>query len=184
MRELIDQIEGSLGTPFYFLSLAAALTVPDIAGALASDDGLASGAKYAAWFESYVRPQFVRATLASVDEGDRQYLQNLENPLSGEICYRFRCSFLHQGTTEHPKSPYAKVIFVEPGTTGIKMHYNVIRDVLNIDLPSFCREMIAGAREWLDSAENTDHYQKNYERFVRLHPSGLKPYIVGVPVIG
>ena len=39
-------------------------------------------------------------------------------------------------------------------------------------------------KEWLKEVENTDLYKKNYSKFMMRHPEGLKPYIVGVPVIG
>jgi hypothetical protein len=42
MRTLIDQIESSLGSGAYYLSLFGALAIPDIAGALSSEDGEAS----------------------------------------------------------------------------------------------------------------------------------------------
>jgi hypothetical protein len=45
MRLLLDQLEQSLNSGHYYLSLFTALTLPDIAGAMDSDDGLATGAR-------------------------------------------------------------------------------------------------------------------------------------------
>ncbi len=168
----------------YFLSLYTALTIPDIAGALSSDNGEASGAKYASWFEGWVRPRFFETVLASVPPAHRQHIEPIENPLTGDACYRFRCSLLHQGSSQHPKSPFSRIMFIEPGSTTNVVHYGKMNDALCIDLNLFCREMIAGARLWLTQAENDPHYIKNYEQFARRRASGLAPYIVGVPVIG
>jgi hypothetical protein len=184
MRLLLDQLEQSLNSGNYYLSLFTALTLPDIAGALDSDTGLAAGAKYKAWYEKWGRPRFMDTVLASVPEHARGYITEMENPLDGEACYLFRCSLLHQGRTVHPKSQYSRIIFIEPGSTSNVVHYGVMNDALCIDLASFCKEMILGVRMWLGEVESTVQYQKNYTDFVKRHPTGLSPYIAGVPVIG
>lgn len=184
MRTLIDQIERSLGSGLYYVSLCMALAIPDIAGALSSDDGEASGAKYAAWFEKWVRPRFFETVLASLPPEHRQYVKGIENPLTGDACYRFRCSLLHQGSSQHPKSPFTRIIFIEPGATTNVVHYGTMDDALCIDLNLFCCEMISGARLWLKQAEQEPCYIRNYQRFARRHANGLAPYIAGVPVIG
>jgi len=182
MREIIDQIEASLDQPIYYLSLMGALAVPDIAGALESVNGEASGQKYEQWYERYVRPQFPKMVKEKLPSEARSYV-HVENPLTGGACYRFRCSMLHQESTQHPRSPYSRILFVEPGASSNTFHYNIMNDALNIDLVLFCCEMVAGAREWLAVAESTEHYKANYEKFVRRYPDGLKPYIVGIPVV-
>lgn len=184
MNTLIDQIEASLLSRQYFLSLYTTLTIPDIAGALSSENGEASGAKYAAWFEQWVRPRFFERLLASVPAEHRHFMKPMENPLTGEACYRFRCSLLHQGSSQHPKSPFSRIVFIEPGATTNVIHYGRLNDALCIDLGHFCQEVIAGARLWLQQAGSDQNYIKNYERFARRHPNGLSPYIVGVPVVG
>jgi hypothetical protein len=184
LRSLLNQLEKSLEANLYYVSLMTALTIPDIAAALESDDGLAKGSRYVAWYEKWVRPRFSELVMASLPEDVRQHMQNLENPLTGEACYLFRCALLHQGTTQHPKAKYSRIIFIEPGATTNVIHYGQMNDVLMIDLPSFCREVIAGTSLWFAEAEKTDSFRKNYDRFVRRYEGGLKPYIVGVPVIG
>lgn len=131
MQLLIDQLESSLKSGNYYLSLFTALTLPDIAGAMDSDDGLASGAKYKAWYEKWVRPRFVEELLKTVPENASKHIKSMENPLDGEACYLFRCSLLHQGRTVHPKSKYSRIIFVEPGATTNVFHYNIMNDALN-----------------------------------------------------
>jgi len=58
VRDVISQLERSLDHPVYFLSLFAALAIPDIGGALDSEDGSASGERYKSWYEHWARPQF------------------------------------------------------------------------------------------------------------------------------
>jgi len=189
VRILIDQLESSLGTGLYYLSLFTALAIPDIGGALDSDDGRANGDRYRAWYEKWVRPRFKEQVLQELPPDVHTHVANLQNPLTGDVCYRFRCSLLHQGTSQHPESAFTRIIFIEPGTTTNVIHYGIIDNgptdrVLCIDLKHFCREVIGGTRLWLGQVESTEHYKVNYDAFARRHASGLAPYVIGVPVVG
>jgi len=165
MQNLLDQIQKGLEDDLYYLSLFAALAIPDICGAIDSENGEADFSKYKNWFDEYVAPKY-------------------SGSLVGEDCYRFRCSLLHQGSSQHPKSSYSRVLFVEPTATTNVFHNNIMNDALNIDVRIFCNDIIEGAKKWLQKVENTDLYKQNYNKFMKRYPNGLKPYIVGVPVIG
>jgi hypothetical protein len=184
MRTLIEQVERSLQPGLYYLSLFGALAIPDIAGALDSDDGQANGERYEAWYEEWVRPRHTEKVLENMPPEARQYARKPENPLTGNACYKFRCSLIHQGSSQHSKSQFSRIIFVEPGATSNVLHYNIHDTTLCIDLYAFCLEVLSGARMWLDKAEKTERYKTNYDKFARRHPQGIKPYIVGFPVVG
>ena len=165
MRDFLEQIREALGNPrLYYLALFASLALPDICGAISSDNGQAHRKKYIEWYD--------------------KYMAHTCHFLAGEDCWRFRCSLLHQGSTQHPKGSYARIVFVEPSATTSVLHCNVLNDALNIDVTVFCADMIQGVENWLQENENTQLYQKNHSKFVRRYPDGLLPYIAGVPVIG
>jgi hypothetical protein len=163
-RDFLTQIKRGLDSNLYFLVLFSVLAIPDICGAIASENGKATKDKYKAWFDKYVAPKY-------------------NGFVSGENCYLFRCSLLHQGSSQHPGSNYKRVIFVEPSATTYIFHNNILNDALNIDVRIFCNDIISGAEEWLNENENTDLYKRNSDIFMRRYPNGLSPYIVGVPVI-
>ena len=165
MKNLLEQIKKGLDNNLYYVSLFAALSIPDICGAIDSENGEASANKYVQWFNKYVARKYTGF-------------------LNGEDCYYFRCSLIHQGSSQHPKSNYSRVLFVEPTATTSVFHCNILNDALNIDVRIFCSDIIEGVKEWLRKVENTELYKKNYDKFMMRHPNGLKPYIVGVPVIG
>ncbi len=169
MRDFLQQILAALEGNLYYVSLFAALAIPDMCGAIGSEDGQATGAKYVEWFERYVGHKYSYA--------GQQFL-------TGEDCYRFRCSLLHQGTSQHPKSRYSRVIFVEPSATTNIFHCNILNDALNIDVRIFCQDMVAGAMKWLDEVEGSGRFDTNRKKFMTRYPDGLAPYIGGVPVIG
>lgn len=164
MRNLINQIKAGLRANLYYLSLFASLAIPDICGAIYSEDGIASGEKFAEWFDKYVSFKY------------SQYF-------SGEDCYRFRCSLLHQGSSQRSDARYSRIIFVEPHTTSNVYHCNIINGALNIDVNIFCSDIIMGVEQWLNEVEHTKQYEINYSKFMRRYPKGLLPYIDGVPVI-
>ena len=168
MRDFLAQIEAALDANLYYLALFAALTVPDICGAIESTDGLSTGKKYIQWFEKHIAPQYT--------SGDTKFL-------TGEDCYNFRCSLLHQGTSQHPKSSYSRVVFVEPKAGAPVFHCNIIDDALNIDVSRFCRDLVTAAIEWMADFHDEAQFQRNLNKFMRRYPDGLPPYIVGVPVI-
>lgn len=157
---------------FYYLALLGALAVPDMCGALESQDGLATGAKYQGWVDTHVAPLHTQPWA-----GNQPFL-------SGEDCYMFRCSFLHQGRTQHPRSGYSRILFIEPGAPSpFRGHMNILNDALHIDIYSFCIEMVGAARSWLAGVVGTEPYESNFAAFVHRYPTGLAPYIVGIPVI-
>ena len=182
MNDFIDQVERSLRQGTYYLSLTGALAIPDIAGAIQSSNGEASGQKYIDWYEKWARPQFAKRMKQALPPSVGNLIQP-ENPLSGDACYRFRCSMLHQGTTQHPKSPFTRIIFIEPGACDSVLHYNIINDALNIDLLQFIGEMTNGAREWLANIQNDAFFIANSEKSARRYANCLPPYISGVAVI-
>lgn len=164
MRDFLAQIKNGLGVNLYLLSLFSALAIPDLCGAMSSENGEASAEKYKAWFDKYVASKY-------------------NGFLSGENCYFFRCSLLHQGRSQHPSSNYKRVLFVEPSASTNVFHNNIMNDALNIDVRIFCNDMISGAEKSLGENEETELYKKNYDKFMRRYPDGLSPYVVGVPVI-
>jgi hypothetical protein len=165
MRDLLAQVRAASAGGLYYAALFPALSLPDMCGALEAADGRANGQRYAAWFDRWVAHSY-------------------GGFLTGEDCYHFRCSLLHQGTTQHPSARYSRLLFLEPGGHGIVMHNNILNDALNIDVQIFCEDMVAGVEQWLPAAQQLPHFAANVQRFVTRYPGGLKPYIVGMPVIG
>jgi hypothetical protein len=165
MRDFLDQIRQSLTVNLYYIALFASLAVPDICGAIGSTDGKATSSKYIEWFDKYVAPKY-------------------NGMFTGADCYYFRCSALHQGSSQHPKGTYSRILFVEPSATTNIFHSNILNDAFNIDVRIFCNDIVSGALDWLKMHETTELYKINYDMFMRRYPRGLSPYIVGVPVIG
>lgn len=163
MKNLLEQLEQGINAGLYYLTLFVALSIPDICGALESKNGQADSKKYKDWFNQYVASKY-------------------NGRLSGDDCYYFRCSLLHQGSSQHDKSNYSRIIFLEPTSNRI-FHNNIVRDALNIDVRIFCIDIINGVHQWLKKVESTELYKKNYDKFIKRHPDGLELYIQGISVV-
>lgn len=169
MEEILQQIDGALAARLFYVALYTAITIPDIAGSLESDDGFASQAKYAAWFDRYMGPEYGRC-------------------LSGDDCYYFRCRLIHQGTAQlsGQRPSIQRIFFVEPRDGNI-IHRNSFdirgSKALLLDVSIFCKDMVEQARAWLPVARSGYNFARNDAKSIRRHPSGLHPYVIGLPVI-
>jgi hypothetical protein len=164
VHELLDDIDGAADAGLYYLALVGALTVPDMCAALAAKNGRTDETKYKAWARDHLT------------DGDRQDLTPAE-------LYRFRCSMVHQGSAFYDRTA-GRVMFLEPAPNGNRFRSSWIEDAHLIDLLDLCHEMTAAARRWLDDHGADARVQANLERFIRRHPAGISPYIIGAPVIG
>ena len=164
MDELLEQIEHSIMSGSYLLGLYVSLSLPDICGALESDNGRASGAKYKSWFDKWVAPKYGES-------------------LSGEQCYSYRCGVIHQGRSTHDKLGYSRIIFLEPNL-GRTLHRNILNDAYNIDLKIFCTDIVNSVREWLEVVKEDDNFIENNKHLMKRYENGIPPYIGGIPVYG
>ncbi len=168
MKDLLTQIKLALSNNLYYLALFTTLTLPDICAAMESEDGEASGKKYKEWFNNNLSAKFF-------------------GKFTADDCYFYRCSVLHQGRSQHSRSSYSKILFVEPNTTRNIYHLcsseNYGDTVLIIDVKLFCITIIQSVEEWLVTAEKTELFKTNCEKFMKRHPEGIFPHIGGVPVI-
>lgn len=164
MTDVLEQIQRVSDQGLYYVALFAALAIPDHCGALESVDGQANRGRYVAWFDSHVGPRY---------RGAR----------SGDDANRYRCSMLHQGTSQHSRSPCSRILFIEPGATSNVSHTCVLNDTLNIDVRIFVRDLAQAAVHWPPTVESSPEYQVNRARFVTRYAPGLAPYILGVLVI-
>lgn len=169
MLEFLNQIDAANRAGLHYLALMGALAVPDMCAALAAKNGRTDATKYRQWVRDYVT------------EADRQ-------GLSPADLYRFRCSMLHQGSGRHRGDELERVMFVEPGK-GLKVSSTKMIDIGGgsthvIDLVDFCDSITSAASAWLTAHAASPRVTTNLEKFIRRHPNGVAPFIVGTPVIG
>jgi hypothetical protein len=161
MDEMIRQIRAAAAAGLHYLALYGALALPDICGALASDDGKASGSKYKGWLRANVPEQAGGA----------------------DIIYGLRCSLLHQGRALPHGSVFPMAFTAGPG--GLHNLSTVVNgeQVGWCHIDEFVREVTAGVEQWFAQYGTTNTVVRNLDKFVRVRPEGLPPHVVGIPVI-
>lgn len=171
MEDFLQQIEKALEYNLYYLALQAVLTLPDICSSLLSPT-----------------PENRPVTKEYIDWCNKNF--SSKEKISSEDCYYFRCSMLHEGQTQHSRSNYKRIMFIEPGHPFSNMLNNISFQMNDTDKPSidinlntFCSDMISSVRKWWSAHQDEPVVQDNYKNMVKRYPNGLPPYIVGIPII-
>jgi hypothetical protein len=156
--ELIAQVRAGSTAGLHYLALFGALSIPDICGALSSQDGKASSTKYKDWLRHNVPEQAGGA----------------------DLIYGLRCSLLHQGRAM-PHGGVFPLAFTFP--PGGQLHN--LSTVVNgqqvgwLSIELFIDEVTRGAEAWLQKFGNTQTVARNLDKFARLRPEGLPPHVAG-----
>ncbi len=146
---LLDEIQASAAAKLYRVALFTALTFPDIAGAIDSEDGRASGKKYAQWFDAYVAQRYYA--------WKTQYL-------TGTDCYQYRCALLHQGRSQHDKSRYSKTVFLHAKQENIAYcgAFTIEQGTtLCVDIAMFCNNIVDAGYQWLENVDQSERFMRN-----------------------
>lgn len=160
MERFVQSIENSVKTENWYAALVMALAIPDICGWLETPK-IASQKRYEAWFETYLLPK---------------YKSPFHGPeftfLSGSDCYALRCALLHEGTDEVLRQRAREVVTrFAFSTTG--SHCCMFESVLLLNVQSFCADLCAGTRQWIqDIAANKD-VQERLKELLQVRTKGF-----------
>ena len=165
MEEFLGQIKKAIENKLYLVALQSALTIPDICSKLSIENRETTKRNYIEWYEINIKNK---------------------QRLTGKDCYFFRCAMLHEGKMKHGNIKHSRIIFFVPNDnyfgSGNILNING-EEAINIDLLTFCEEMINCALKWWQENKNNSIVQINYETMVKYYNNGIKPFIVGIPVI-
>jgi len=172
LEAIFDEIERGYASGFHYLTMAVALTIPDIcAGAeldLSRDN--VRRAHYENWCRRYLSDQF-----SLLDEVD---------------IYNLRGGMIHTGQFSHRHQRYDRPFFTVPGTP-LRMHDSVMSNMgagrqsaLSLDLEAFVGAMRTAVVRWWADKRNDEQVKSNVERIIRYRPNGIPPFVVGAPVVG
>jgi hypothetical protein len=121
VNPFVSAVRDALARENWYAALALALTLPDICVDLEKPKR-GVGARYTQWWNTYL---------------SRKY----NGALSGDDCYKLRCTFLHQGL--------GNIRFVFPDPSGrLRPHCNRINGVLQLQVDLFCEHICEGIERW------------------------------------
>jgi|GEM_PF-4209288 hypothetical protein len=159
MDRLIQEIRAALEANMFTLGLQGTLALIDIAAAVNSPNGQTDNKKFKAWFENNL-PQY--AGLLDADD-----------------VYQMRCGMVHQGQMRG--SNYEAIVLTLPG--GGVFHRNLMDNAIQLDLITFCTEVLDAVQAWWDAGKGTEPIKTNSENVVRIRMDGLPPYVEGPAVL-
>jgi hypothetical protein len=168
MHAAIASIEHSLQTENWYAALAVALTIPDVCASLESPDEESDGARYAAWFKTYLGDKYLLSAF------NRRLDPTLPDFLTGAECYALRCAVLHEASDDLTPQRAAKVLehirlhAVMPHNMRITQSFGAPEMVI-ISVTHFCKDMCAAARAWLDIVANDEAIQRRLAATVEIH---------------
>lgn len=163
LEYLLKDIEKALDNELYFIALQSVLTLPDICGSIEYDTNRV-GQRYTDWYNTYM---------------------NTKVNLTAEQCYGFRCKLLHQGLSQYTQNTLERIVFAYPSNNFFNNNQFIENGkvTVNIDLLTFCHDMINSVRIWLHRAQKIPESQAKLNQLIRIH-NGYKNFIAGVPFIG
>lgn len=154
LHQMVAEMEACRDARLYFPAILVALALPDICGALGSDNGRSTGPKYKRWAEEWLP--------------DAGYFS------AG--LWALRCSLLHQGSAQ-PENGGPRVAFsINDGPNGVDLHGpGAILEEINtgdrmtpISARSFVTEVAAGVSAWVAKYGSTSIVLSNLEKSARL----------------
>lgn len=164
MDNLIQELMNALKAKLWYAGLLMTLMLPDVCAALEAEDGLSSRKRYKAWCERWLMKKYV-------------------THLSADDLYYLRCGVAHQAKFDHDGIRYERIFFtLRPD--GKFFHKNVLDGALNLDLVWFCKDVVESVQEWFAQKHNDPHVRAHLTNLVQFYPTGLEPYLKGVPAIG
>jgi hypothetical protein len=175
MEHLLHEIDTASSRGLHYIALMLAMAVPDQCAALASEDGETCGQRYREWYQENMLGGYLDYAMPMREPGDPDDVW-----LSAWDCYKFRCSMLHQGRTDHHQATSKRIAFVEPGQGIHKVMLS--QQLIVLDAKKFAGDMTRSARAWLRSVAGTEPFDRNQARFIQRRPQGL-PGLISAPVI-
>jgi hypothetical protein len=161
MKRFTDSLRSSVAHQDWYVALASALTLPDVCGRL-QHPSQGSGARYAAWFDGWVAPDYVHQ-LPGI--GHHCFL-------TGADCYALRCSYLHEGGSDITQQKARKALddfhFIIPPKNGT-IHRNKINNTLQLQVDKFCLEIADAVDKWAASVMEEGDIQERMKSLLMIH---------------
>lgn len=161
LEVLIDQMRRCIIADLWFPALVTALTLPDICGAIESDNGKATGAKTKSWM--------------------RRHLPTAQgNEEAAKLIWELRCSLLHQASMR-VTNPRAVAFFV-PRPDHIELHNVAVEfedgeTYILLSVPEFVEEIATTVEQWISSVRSTRRFATNVANCAHLRTDDLGPAI-------
>jgi len=143
MLPIVTAARAALFHRNWYAALTVALTLPDIASGLETDDGRTSGRSYGAWFDRWL----------PIYSQPEERAGRIRAPfLTGADCSALRCAFLHNGIDDieqqRARETLKRFIFLAPNA-GRSFHLMRFEKIfLQLDVSRFVEDICVAVENW------------------------------------
>jgi len=136
--------------------------LPDICAALESNNGESKKNDYCKWFNDNLAQKM--------------------SFITAENFYKFRSGLVHQAIISGiDKYDYSRIIF--PIMRNNSFDNCASGNTYIYSLDTFSSTIFSAIASWYELNKNNSIVQKNIKKLLKVHPDGLSPDFVGMPVI-
>lgn len=146
MKRFTNAGRTSIAAGNLYAGLSLALTLPDICGSLEDPGPGKSRQRYVSWCKAWLEPKYTRRV------GSSRFGRELVF-LSGEDCYKLRCSLIHSGSAEfdQPEAQSTSRIEFFDETSG--SHLNRVKGAdgttfLQLKVSNFSHDIFDAVDKW------------------------------------
>jgi hypothetical protein len=150
MIDLLDDIQKALDAKAYYLALMGTLALPDLCAAMEHADGITSPERYETWFNTRVGAKY-------------------KGELTGEQCYQFRCSMLHDAAKSPHRYAQERIVFMIPGADLTGRRTMRANRVVYLNLDMFCHDVVIAVAGWLKVVKWTEPFETHVAKMVSVH---------------
>lgn len=161
MLDLIMDIENSLKHNCLRVALGMALTLPDICGQVEYPQVDKVGERYIKWCDQYLKNQ---GFITNGDSGNKV--------ISGDMCYKLRCAYLHSGNIELNQRekddfPKFRLLMCSKDDDGIycePLHKDLQGEdiMFTVDVRHLTTALCNAAKEYYEKHENKTDFKNHH----------------------
>jgi hypothetical protein len=176
MEHVLDELRRTLKCGIYYPAIAGALILPDACGAAEYvGKSLKPQFKYVSWYDKWVADSF--------------------NPVNvlfrGKQVYLLRNALMHEAACfVRGDVGFDRVIFTPPGSNyhfcSFEGNGGSPEKAFQVRIDLFVDALVSAAVRWLKEVRTDPDTTRAdaIDRLITLHPYGIPPHMVGMPVIG
>lgn len=152
MDKFVNSARCAIESKNWFAALFLSLTLPDICGKLQNPNEKNNGKRYRSWCEKYLNESY-------------------RNCFSAKDCWKLRNACLHQGSDSDVEMTFKRIHFNEPNSNNTwEIHCNIINNVLQFQIDTFCKDLCNSVEKWLDDVESDNLVRKRMNALMKVHP--------------
>lgn len=157
MEQFIKSIEASIQSENWLAALFMSLAMPDICRSLERPNigRRETGYWYKNWVSRYIEEKYTSANFE-------------ECKFYADDFWLYRCSCLHAGVDLQNQKRMMNFNFTPPPASGCQVHLNNLGGKLQLQIDTFCRDMIDAVEQWRKEVDDDPEIIKRMDGLINI----------------